>query len=69
MTSLVGWKGGGGMLPEALIWPAQALFSICVAAVAMDALIQDQRAALSFRAVCALSCALCAMRLIMRLFA
>ncbi len=56
------------MLPEALRTPAQALFSICVAAAAMDALIPGERAAHSFRALCALCCALCAARLALRLF-
>ena len=57
------------MLPEALRLPMQALFSICVAAVAMDVLARDDRTVPSFRAVCALCCALCATRLILRLFA
>ena len=56
------------MLPEALRTPAQALFSICVAAAAMDALIPGERAVRSFRALCALCCALCAARLALKLF-
>lgn len=57
------------MLPEALKMPAQALFSICVAAVAMDALVKSGKDALPFRALCALCCAVCAVRLTLRLFA
>lgn len=57
------------MLPEALRQPAGGLLAICVAAAAMDALAGDSRAALSFRALCALCCALCAARLILRLTA
>lgn len=56
------------MLPEGMRAPAEALFSICVMAVAMDVLTQDGRSALSFRAACALVCALCAARLALRLF-
>ena len=56
------------MLPEGMRAPAEALFSICVMAVAMDVLTQDGRSALSFRAACALACALCAARLALRLF-
>lgn len=62
-------KDGDGMLPEAWKLPAGGLFGLCVAAAAMDALTRDGRAALSFRALCALCCALCAARLVVGLFA
>ena len=53
------------MLPNAVGGPVWALFSICVAAAAMDVLVVDRRAALSFRSLCALASAVCAARVIL----
>lgn len=53
------------MLPEGLREPVWALFSICVAAAAMDMLAGDRRTALSFRSLCALAMSLCALRVIL----
>lgn len=55
------------MLPESLREAALSLFSICVAAVAMDTVIRDARAARPFRAVCALAASVSALRVLGRI--
>ena len=50
------------MLPEAIREPVVGLFSICVAAAAMDLLVGEGTSARSLRALCALAAAVCAVR-------
>ena len=52
------------MLSQALSEAIKGLFAICAAVAAMDLLIGHQSSALSFRSLCALSVALCALRLV-----
>lgn len=47
--------------------PATALLFICAAAAAMETLSPNERAAASFRALCALSAATCILREALRL--
>ena len=54
------------MLPEAIREPVLGLFSICVAAAALEALVGEGRMALSFRSVCALAASVCAVRVLLR---
>lgn len=55
------------MLTSQLNEAACGLFSICAFAAATELLIHDARAALTFRSVCALGVATCALRLASRL--
>lgn len=55
------------MLPESIGQPVCGLFSICVAAAAMDLLVGEGPAARSLHALCALSAALCALRTVLTL--
>ena len=55
------------MLPEGLAAPVKALFSICVAAAAMETLTRDRRSALAYRSLCALAVTVCALRMALRL--
>ena len=50
------------MLPEAIREPVCGLFSICVAAAALDLLVGEGASARSLRALCALAAAVCALR-------
>lgn len=54
------------MLPETLREPVLALFSICVAAVALDTLAPEGELSGTFRVVCALAASVCALRVLAR---
>ena len=54
------------MLPNALSGPVLALLSVCTASALLETLTRDERAALSYRALCALAVAVCALRAVMR---
>lgn len=56
------------MLPQTIKGPVLQLFSICAAAAALETLVGERRAALSFRAACALAAAVCALRTLRALF-
>lgn len=46
---------------------ALALLGICTACAAMEAVVREERTALAFRSVCALSVATAALRVVLRL--
>lgn len=54
------------MLPESLARAALGLFSICVVASMMDALMDEGGLARAFRSVCALASSVWALRVILR---
>ena len=56
------------MIPDTLRIPTLALFSVCAAVAALETLVSDERAARSFRAVCALAASLCTLRAVLPLF-
>lgn len=53
------------MLPEVVGQPVCSLFSICVAAAAMDLLVDKGILAGSLRALCGLAAAVCALRAVL----
>lgn len=55
------------MLPEGVNQPACGLFSICVAAAAMDLLVGEGVLARSLRALCGLAAAVCVLRAVLGL--